>query len=140
MEIGILQRKTYNLWKVLSNNPQSKSNFFLKKISKIWYYISLIHQNLFSPVALKEIYNLLIDMHILVDLPSIAGIEVLERQCGAIPLRFCHVEYGRVSFFSFDEVELYVHTRSHKYYKQDAYINICFIEIDFEKKMCNFRA
>ncbi|KAF3942531.1 hypothetical protein CMV_030821, partial [Castanea mollissima] len=40
------------------------------------------------------------------DLPSIAGIEVLERQCGAIPLRFCHVEYGRVSFFSFDEVEL----------------------------------
>ncbi|KAL4607838.1 hypothetical protein ACB092_09G203800 [Castanea dentata] len=40
------------------------------------------------------------------DLPSIADIEVLERQCGAIPLRFCHVEYGRVSFFSFDEVEL----------------------------------
>uniref|UniRef100_A0A7N2M2J1 Uncharacterized protein n=1 Tax=Quercus lobata TaxID=97700 RepID=A0A7N2M2J1_QUELO len=29
------------------------------------------------------------------DLPSIADIEVLERQCGAIPLRFCHVEYGR---------------------------------------------
>ncbi|KAM4091858.1 hypothetical protein ACJW30_09G168100 [Castanea mollissima] len=40
------------------------------------------------------------------DLTSIAGIEVLERQCGAIPLRFCHVEYGRVSFFSFDKVEL----------------------------------
>ncbi|XP_030945133.1 tRNA-splicing endonuclease subunit Sen54-like isoform X1 [Quercus lobata] len=40
------------------------------------------------------------------DLPSIADIEVLERQCGAIPLRFCHVEYGRVSFFSFNEEEL----------------------------------
>nr|POF08677.1 trna-splicing endonuclease subunit sen54 [Quercus suber] len=40
------------------------------------------------------------------DLPSIADIELLEWQCGAIPLRFCHVEYGRVSFFSFDEVEL----------------------------------
>ncbi|KAK9987379.1 hypothetical protein SO802_032330 [Lithocarpus litseifolius] len=40
------------------------------------------------------------------DLPSIADFEVLERQCGAIPLWFCHVEYGRVSFFSFDEVEL----------------------------------
>ncbi|KAK4580678.1 hypothetical protein RGQ29_024358 [Quercus rubra] len=34
-----------------------------------------------------------------VDLPSIADIEFLERQCGAIPLRFCHVEYGRVRFF-----------------------------------------
>nr|POF03639.1 trna-splicing endonuclease subunit sen54 [Quercus suber] len=40
------------------------------------------------------------------DLPSIADIELLERQCGAIPLRFCDVECGRVSFFSFDEVEL----------------------------------
>ena len=51
---------------MLNCNPQSKSNFCLKKISKIWYYISLIHQNLFSPVALKEICNILIDMHILV--------------------------------------------------------------------------
>uniref|UniRef100_A0A2N9H6E5 tRNA-splicing endonuclease subunit Sen54 N-terminal domain-containing protein n=1 Tax=Fagus sylvatica TaxID=28930 RepID=A0A2N9H6E5_FAGSY len=40
------------------------------------------------------------------DLPSIADVEVLERQCGGIPLLFCHLEHGRVSFFSFDEVEL----------------------------------
>ncbi|KAL9409122.1 hypothetical protein AB3S75_047498 [Citrus x aurantiifolia] len=38
--------------------------------------------------------------------PSKAEIEVLERQCGSIPLKFCHVEQGRVSFFSFDSVEL----------------------------------
>ncbi|KAJ0042112.1 hypothetical protein Pint_17839 [Pistacia integerrima] len=38
--------------------------------------------------------------------PSKAEIEVLERQCGSIPLKFCHVEHGRVSFFSFDRVEL----------------------------------
>ncbi|KAL5810521.1 hypothetical protein ACOSQ4_027089 [Xanthoceras sorbifolium] len=38
--------------------------------------------------------------------PSKAEIEALERQCGSIPLKFCHVEYGRVSFFSFDKVKL----------------------------------
>ncbi|KAM4080130.1 hypothetical protein ACJW30_09G168200 [Castanea mollissima] len=39
-------------------------------------------------------------------LPNSNFVICLTRQCGAIPLRFCHVEYGRVSFFSFDEVEL----------------------------------
>ncbi|XP_062168170.1 uncharacterized protein LOC133874298 isoform X2 [Alnus glutinosa] len=29
------------------------------------------------------------------DVPSIADVEVLERQCGGIPLMFCHVEYGQ---------------------------------------------
>ncbi|KAK3217914.1 hypothetical protein Dsin_011884 [Dipteronia sinensis] len=38
--------------------------------------------------------------------PSKAEIEVLERQCGSIPMKFCHVEHGRVSFFFFDKVEL----------------------------------
>lgn len=38
--------------------------------------------------------------------PSKAEIKVLERQCGGIPLKVCHVEHGRVSFFSFDKVEL----------------------------------
>ncbi|PON53917.1 tRNA-splicing endonuclease, subunit Sen [Parasponia andersonii] len=38
--------------------------------------------------------------------PSKATLEVLERQCGGVPLKFCHVEQGRVSFFSFDKVEL----------------------------------
>ncbi|TXG70384.1 hypothetical protein EZV62_005319 [Acer yangbiense] len=38
--------------------------------------------------------------------PSKAEIEVLERQCGSIPMKFCHVEHGRVSFFFFNKVEL----------------------------------
>ncbi|CAL5423238.1 unnamed protein product [Camellia sinensis] len=38
--------------------------------------------------------------------PSKPEIEDLERQCNGIPLKFCHVEYGRVSFFSFNRVEL----------------------------------
>ncbi|KAK2362614.1 tRNA-splicing endonuclease subunit [Trifolium repens] len=38
--------------------------------------------------------------------PSKAEIELLERQCGGIPLKFCLVAEGRVSFFSFDKVEL----------------------------------
>nr|KYP76712.1 hypothetical protein KK1_020964 [Cajanus cajan] len=39
-------------------------------------------------------------------LPSRAEIEALERQCGGIPLKICLVAEGRVSFFSFDKVEL----------------------------------
>uniref|UniRef100_A0A5B7C221 tRNA-splicing endonuclease subunit Sen54 N-terminal domain-containing protein n=1 Tax=Davidia involucrata TaxID=16924 RepID=A0A5B7C221_DAVIN len=38
--------------------------------------------------------------------PSKPEIEDLERQCNGIPLKFCHVEHGRVSFFSFNKVEL----------------------------------
>ncbi|KAK8671729.1 hypothetical protein V6N13_038316 [Hibiscus sabdariffa] len=38
--------------------------------------------------------------------PSRVEIEAVERKHGAIPLKFCHVENGRVSFFSFDKVEL----------------------------------
>ncbi|XP_035544368.1 uncharacterized protein LOC109014311 isoform X2 [Juglans regia] len=40
------------------------------------------------------------------DPPSIADVEVLERQCGGFPLLFCHVEYGRVCYFSFEVEEL----------------------------------
>ncbi|XP_062115981.1 uncharacterized protein LOC133830086 [Humulus lupulus] len=38
--------------------------------------------------------------------PSKATLQLMERKCGGIPLKFCHVEQGRVSFFSFDKVEL----------------------------------
>ncbi|GLT77179.1 hypothetical protein SLA2020_487890 [Shorea laevis] len=38
--------------------------------------------------------------------PSKEEIKVLEHQCGNIPLKFCQVENGRVSLFSFDQVEL----------------------------------
>ncbi|PON98982.1 tRNA-splicing endonuclease, subunit Sen [Trema orientale] len=38
--------------------------------------------------------------------PSKVTLEVLEGQCESVPLKFCHVEQGRVSFFSFDKVEL----------------------------------
>ncbi|KAK9950012.1 hypothetical protein M0R45_005518 [Rubus argutus] len=38
--------------------------------------------------------------------PSKAELEALEGQCGSIPLKLCNVEQGRVSFFSFDKVEL----------------------------------
>ncbi|XP_057438047.1 uncharacterized protein LOC130730146 [Lotus japonicus] len=38
--------------------------------------------------------------------PSRAEIEALERQCDGIPLKICLVTEGRVSFFSFDKVEL----------------------------------
>ncbi|KAL6973247.1 hypothetical protein U1Q18_027429 [Sarracenia purpurea var. burkii] len=38
--------------------------------------------------------------------PSKLEIEDLERRCNGIPLKFCHVEHGRVSFFSFNKVEL----------------------------------
>ncbi|RWR94988.1 tRNA-splicing endonuclease [Cinnamomum micranthum f. kanehirae] len=40
------------------------------------------------------------------DPPSKAEIQVLEAECKGIPLKFCHLEHGRVSFFSFDKVEL----------------------------------
>ncbi|GFY84755.1 hypothetical protein Acr_03g0015290 [Actinidia rufa] len=39
-------------------------------------------------------------------LPSKPEIEDLERQCHGIPLKFCHVDHGRASFFSFNTVEL----------------------------------
>ncbi|KAK2438545.1 tRNA-splicing endonuclease subunit [Trifolium repens] len=39
-------------------------------------------------------------------LPSRAEIEALEKQCEGIPLKVCQVTEGRVSFFSFDKVEL----------------------------------
>ncbi|RDY08740.1 tRNA-splicing endonuclease subunit Sen54, partial [Mucuna pruriens] len=38
--------------------------------------------------------------------PSREEIEALERQCGGIPLKICLVTDGRVSFFSFDKVEI----------------------------------
>ncbi|XP_030515379.1 uncharacterized protein LOC115729072 isoform X2 [Rhodamnia argentea] len=38
--------------------------------------------------------------------PSNIEIEALERQCGGVPLKFCLVEHGRVSFCSFSKVEL----------------------------------
>ncbi|CAK9139912.1 unnamed protein product [Ilex paraguariensis] len=38
--------------------------------------------------------------------PSKSVIEELERRWDGIPIRFCHVEHGRVSFFSFNRVEL----------------------------------
>ncbi|KAJ9189924.1 hypothetical protein P3X46_001172 [Hevea brasiliensis] len=38
--------------------------------------------------------------------PSKAKFEALERQCGQAPLKFCHVDQGRVSFFSFKRVDL----------------------------------
>lgn len=38
--------------------------------------------------------------------PSNAKIEALERQYGEVPLKFCHVDHSRVSFFSFKRVEL----------------------------------
>ncbi|XP_030493860.2 uncharacterized protein LOC115709789 [Cannabis sativa] len=38
--------------------------------------------------------------------PSKPDLQHMERKCGGIPLKFCHVEQGRVSFISFDKVEL----------------------------------
>ncbi|OMO51043.1 hypothetical protein CCACVL1_30039 [Corchorus capsularis] len=40
--------------------------------------------------------------------PSRVEIEAIETKHGGIPLKFCHVENGRVSFFSFDKAELAV--------------------------------
>ncbi|CAN1256422.1 tRNA-splicing endonuclease subunit Sen54 [Linum perenne] len=39
-------------------------------------------------------------------LPSRAEIEDLESRCGGIPVKVCHVDHGRVSFFSMKKVEL----------------------------------
>ncbi|XP_074349584.1 uncharacterized protein LOC141689248 isoform X2 [Apium graveolens] len=38
--------------------------------------------------------------------PSKQEISNLERRCNGIPLKFCNIEHGRVSFFSFNSVEL----------------------------------
>lgn len=38
--------------------------------------------------------------------PSKQEIHNLERRCNGIPVRFCNIEHGRVSFFSFNTVEL----------------------------------
>ncbi|KAK9154805.1 hypothetical protein Sjap_002285 [Stephania japonica] len=38
--------------------------------------------------------------------PSNLEIEDLEACCNGISIKFCHVESGRVSFFSFDKIEL----------------------------------
>lgn len=38
--------------------------------------------------------------------PSKMTLQLMDRKCGGILLKFCHVEQGRVSFFSFDKVEL----------------------------------
>ncbi|XP_022973338.1 tRNA-splicing endonuclease subunit Sen54 isoform X2 [Cucurbita maxima] len=38
--------------------------------------------------------------------PPKTDIEVIERKSGGIPMKYCHVEHGRVCFFSFDKVKL----------------------------------
>ncbi|OAY72067.1 hypothetical protein ACMD2_09916 [Ananas comosus] len=38
--------------------------------------------------------------------PSEKAVENLEKKCNDIPLKFCDVDHGRVSFFSFNEVAL----------------------------------
>ncbi|XP_072972655.1 uncharacterized protein [Typha angustifolia] len=38
--------------------------------------------------------------------PSRKEVETLEKKCSGIPLKFCYVDHGRVSFFSFDKVML----------------------------------
>ncbi|KAM6551927.1 hypothetical protein CsatB_001735 [Cannabis sativa] len=38
--------------------------------------------------------------------PSKPELQRMERKCGGVPLKFCHVEQGRVSFISFDIVQL----------------------------------
>lgn len=38
--------------------------------------------------------------------PSKQEISNLEKRCNGIPLKFCNIEHGRVSFFSFNSVEL----------------------------------
>ncbi|CAN0841141.1 tRNA-splicing endonuclease subunit Sen54, partial [Linum grandiflorum] len=38
--------------------------------------------------------------------PSRAKMEALENECGGIPVKVCHVDHGRVSFFSFEKIEL----------------------------------
>ncbi|KAJ4979179.1 hypothetical protein NE237_009959 [Protea cynaroides] len=53
--------------------------------------------------------NLLKDLHINEvrgQPPLRAAIESLEMMSNGIPLKFCHVDHGRVSYFSFDKLEL----------------------------------
>ncbi|XP_077244800.1 uncharacterized protein LOC143884861 [Tasmannia lanceolata] len=38
--------------------------------------------------------------------PSKTEVENIERECKGIPVKFCYVEHGRASFFSFDKAEL----------------------------------
>uniref|UniRef100_A0A1D1YH76 tRNA-splicing endonuclease subunit SEN54 n=1 Tax=Anthurium amnicola TaxID=1678845 RepID=A0A1D1YH76_9ARAE len=38
--------------------------------------------------------------------PSRAEVENLEKQCNGVPLKFCNVDQGRVSIFSFERIEL----------------------------------
>ncbi|EEF35062.1 conserved hypothetical protein [Ricinus communis] len=38
--------------------------------------------------------------------PSTSKIEAVERQCGEVPLKFCQVDNGRISIFSFQRIEL----------------------------------
>lgn len=38
--------------------------------------------------------------------PSRLEVENLEEMCNGIPFKFCHVDHGRVSFFSFDKVTI----------------------------------
>ncbi|KAM7271814.1 hypothetical protein ACFE04_031028 [Oxalis oulophora] len=38
--------------------------------------------------------------------PSKTVIALIEKRCGNTPLKFCHVDHGRVSFFSFNTVQL----------------------------------
>lgn len=38
--------------------------------------------------------------------PSRREIGDIEKQCGGIPVKFCQVAHGRISFFSFDKVDL----------------------------------
>ncbi|MQL90818.1 hypothetical protein Taro_023432, partial [Colocasia esculenta] len=38
--------------------------------------------------------------------PRRREVEDLERQCNHVPLKFCNVDHGRVSFYSFDEINL----------------------------------
>ncbi|KAF6151099.1 hypothetical protein GIB67_042434 [Kingdonia uniflora] len=37
--------------------------------------------------------------------PSNHELEDLERKCNGIPLKFCHIEHGRMSFFSLNKIE-----------------------------------
>ncbi|KAK6929032.1 hypothetical protein RJ641_005237 [Dillenia turbinata] len=46
--------------------------------------------------------------------PSVAEIRGLKNHCSRIPLKFCHVDHGRVSFFSFAEgIALYIKVPAH---------------------------
>ncbi|CAM8940391.1 unnamed protein product [Rhodiola kirilowii] len=38
--------------------------------------------------------------------PTIRDIEILDSKCEGLPLKICHVDHGRVSFFSFKEAKL----------------------------------